>query len=106
MTICLENLQEFAVVIFHGSYVFASKYIFIYVSKSCLYGSKPLLYVSRTFLIVRFSLLTVFLYVIVMAVMGHLIIRIIRKHKLILMHLINPSNCLTETYLKPSQHLK
>ena len=31
---------------------------------------------------------------------------IIRKNKSVLMFLINPSNCFTETYLKPSQHLR
>ena len=38
---------------------------------SCLYGRKPFLYVSKTFLFVRFSLLTVFLFVIAVAAMGH-----------------------------------
>ena len=33
------------------------------------------------------------------------ITQIIRKNKSVLMFLINPSNCFTETYLKPSQHL-
>ena len=34
------------------------------------------------------------------------ITHIIRKNKSVLMFLINPSNCFTETYLKPSQHLR
>ena len=34
------------------------------------------------------------------------IIQVIRKKKSILMFLTNPSNCFTETYLKPSQHLR
>ena len=34
------------------------------------------------------------------------IIQIIRKDKSNLMLLINPSNCFTATYLKPSQHLR
>ena len=34
------------------------------------------------------------------------IIQIIRKNKPILMFLINPSNCFTGTYLKPSEHLR
>ena len=40
-----------------------------------MHGSKPISYVSKTFLFVRFSLLTVFPLVIVMAVMGHRIKR-------------------------------
>ena len=34
------------------------------------------------------------------------ITHIIRKNKSVLMFLINPGNCFTETYLKPSQHLR
>ena len=34
------------------------------------------------------------------------IIQIIRKNKSVLMFLINSSNCFTEMYLKPSQHLR
>ena len=34
------------------------------------------------------------------------IIQIIRKNKPVLMFLINPSNCFTGTYLKPSEHLR
>ena len=34
------------------------------------------------------------------------IIQIIRKNKLILILLINPSNCFTGMYLNPSQHLR
>ena len=34
------------------------------------------------------------------------IIQVIRKNKSILMFLINPSNCFTGMYLKPSQHLR
>ena len=46
VAICRENLmQEFAVAISSGFFAFARKYFFVYVSKSCLYGSKPFLYV-------------------------------------------------------------
>ena len=61
---------EFAVAICRGGFVFVSKSIFVYVRKSCLLGSKPFLCLSKTFLSVRFCLLTVFLFVIVVAVMG------------------------------------
>ena len=72
VAICLENLpQEFAVAICPGIFVFVSKSSFVYVSKSCFYQSKPFLYVSKTFFFGRFSLLTVFLFVIAVAVMGH-----------------------------------
>ena len=73
-TICPENLpQEFAVGICSDylPFVFVRKSFSGYVSKSCLYESKPFLYVSKAFLFVRFSLLTVFLAVIAMAVMGN-----------------------------------
>ena len=63
--------REFAVAICRRFFVFISKFFFVYVSKSCLYGGKPFLYVCKTFWFVRFSLLTVFLLVIVVAVMGH-----------------------------------
>ena len=70
--VCRGNLpQEFAVAICSGLFVFVSKSFFVYVSKSCSYGSKSFLYVSQTFLFMRFSLLTVFLFVIAVAVMGH-----------------------------------
>ena len=70
--ICRGNLpQEFAVAICRGFFVYVSEYFFVYVSKSCLYGSKPFLHVSETFLFVRFSLSIVFLFVIAVAVMGH-----------------------------------
>ena len=62
--------REFAVAICRGFFVFVSKSIFVYVRKSCLHGSKPFLYLSKFFLSVRFCLLTVFLFVIVVAVMG------------------------------------
>ena len=45
--------------------------IFLHVSKFCLYGSKQFLYVSKAFLFVRFYLLTVFLFVVAVAVMGY-----------------------------------
>ena len=35
-----------------------------------------------------------------------IITHIIRKNQSFLMFLINPSNCFTGTYLKPSQHLR
>ena len=70
--ICRRNLPwEFAAAVCRGIFVFVRKSFFVYVSKSCLYGSKPFLYVSKTCLFVRFSLLTVFLFDIVVAVMGH-----------------------------------
>ena len=72
MAICRENMpQGFAVAIWRGFFVFANKFIFVYVSKSCLYGSKPFIYMRKTFLFVRFSLLTVLLFVTAMAVRGH-----------------------------------
>ena len=72
VAICCQNLPwEFAVAIFRGFFVYTSQSFFVYVSKSCLYGGKPFLYVFKTFWFVRFSLLTVFLLVIVVAVMGH-----------------------------------
>ena len=72
VAICRRILPwEFAAGICRGFFVFVSKTFFVYVSKSCLYGSKPFLHVSKTFLFVRFSLLTVFLFVIAVAVMGH-----------------------------------
>ena len=61
----------FAVRICRGFFVYISESFFVYVSKSCLYGGKPFLYVCKTFWFVRFSLLTVLLLVIVVAVMGH-----------------------------------
>ena len=55
--VCRGNLpQEFAVATCSG--------LFVFVSKSFLY-------VSKTFLFMRFSLLTVFLFVIALTVMGH-----------------------------------
>ena len=87
MGICLRNLpwefaaricrdylsQEFAVAICRAylPVAFVSKSFFVYVHRSCLYENKPFLYVSKTFLFVIFSLLTVFLFVIAVAVMGH-----------------------------------
>ena len=55
VAICRENLQqEFAVAFCRENlpWVFfecVREFFFVYVSKSCLYGSKPLLYVSKTF---------------------------------------------------------
>ena len=70
--ICRRNLPwELAVAICRGFFVYVSKSFFVYVSKSCLCGSRPFLYVSKTFWFVRFSLLTVFLFAIVVAVMDH-----------------------------------
>ena len=63
--------QEFAVGICRGFFVYISKSFFVYVSKSCLYRGKPFLYVCKTFWFRRFSLLTVLLLFIVVAVMGH-----------------------------------
>ena len=61
----------FAVRICRGFFVYISESFFVYVSKSCLYGGKSFLYVCKTFWFVRFSLLTLFLLVIVVAIMGH-----------------------------------
>ena len=72
LRICRGNLpREFAAGICRGFFVYVSEYFFVYVSKSCLYGSKSFLYMSKTFWFARFSLLTVFLFVIAVAVMGH-----------------------------------
>ena len=65
------HIWEFAVAICRGFFVYISESFFVYVSKSCLYGGKPFLYVCKTFWFVRFSLLTVLLLVIVVAVMSH-----------------------------------
>ena len=70
--ICRDYLPWlFSVVICREVFVNVSKSFFVYVSKSCLYGSKPFLDVSETFLFMRFSLLMMFIFVIAMAVMGH-----------------------------------
>ena len=70
--ICCRNLPwEFTAGICRGFFVYTSESFFVYVSKSCLYGGKPFLYVCKTFWFVRFSLLTVLLLVIAVAVMGH-----------------------------------
>ena len=73
---CRGNLSwPFAVRICRGHlpciFVYVRKSFFVYVSKSCLYGSKPFLDVSESFLFVRFSLLMMFHFVITVAVMGH-----------------------------------
>ena len=52
-------------------FVYKSESFFVYVSKSCLHGGKPFSYVCKNFWFVRFSLLTVLLLVIVVAVIGH-----------------------------------
>ena len=65
------HMWEFAVGICRGFFVYISESFFVYVSKSCLYGGKSFLYVCKTFWFVRFSLLTLFLLVIVVAIMGH-----------------------------------
>ena len=70
--ICRRNLQwGFAVTICREFFVYITESFLLYVSKSCLYRGKPFLYLGKTFWFVRFSLLTVFLLDIVMAVMGH-----------------------------------
>ena len=72
VAICRRKLPwEFAVAICRWFFVYVSKCFFVYVSKSCLYGSKPFLYMSKTFWFVRFSLLTVFLFAIAVAIMVH-----------------------------------
>ena len=69
--------RKFVVGICRGFFVYVSEsfffffFFFVYVSKSCLYGSRSFLYVSKTFCFVKFSLLTVFLFVIIVAVMGY-----------------------------------
>ena len=57
--ICRENLPRICRGYLPWVFVYASKSFFIYVSKSCLYGSKPFLYARKT-LFVRFFLLTQF----------------------------------------------
>ena len=75
--ICRRNLPwEFAVAICRGFFVYICESFFVYMSKSCLYGGKPFVYVCKTFWFVRFSLLTVFLLVIVVVVMGHRIFKV------------------------------
>ena len=70
--ICRRNLPwELAVAIYRGFFVYICESFFVYMSKSCLYGDKPFVYVCKTFWFMRFSLLTVFLLVIVVVVMGH-----------------------------------
>ena len=81
VAICRRNLPwEFAAGICRGYlpwefalgfFVYISESFFVYASKSCLYGDKLFLYVCKTCWFVRFSLLTVLLLVIVVAVMGH-----------------------------------
>ena len=72
VAICRRNLPwEFAVAICRGFFVYVSESFFVNVSKSCLYGSKPFLYVSKIFWFIRFSLSTVFLFVIAVAIMGY-----------------------------------
>ena len=71
-----ENLPwEFAVRICRGylPWVFCiyKRIFFVYVGKSSLYGGKPFSDVCKTFWFVKFSLLTVLLLVIVVAIMGH-----------------------------------
>ena len=68
VAICCENLPWLFAV---GLFVFVSKFFFVYVINSCLYGSKPFLYVSKTFSFVRFSLLPMFLFAVAVAVMGN-----------------------------------
>ena len=73
---CGYLLPEFAVGICRVYFpwvfcIYKAILYFVYLSKSCLYGGKPFLYVCKTFWFVRFFLLTVFLLVIVVAVMGH-----------------------------------
>ena len=65
MTICRSYLP------WGFLYIYASKSLLVYVSKSCLYGSKPFLYVRKTILFVRFSSSEMFLSIIVETVMGH-----------------------------------
>ena len=73
LRICRGNLLwEFAVAICRLFFcIYISESFFVYMSKFCLYGGKPFLYVRKTFWLVRFSLLTVFLLVIAVVVMGH-----------------------------------
>ena len=105
MAICHENLSwkfaagicrgylpwEFAAGICRGflPFVFVSKSFFVYVSKCCLDESKPFLYVSKTLLFVRFSLLTVFLFVIAVAPMAHRTYLHIKKYSYINLHATN-----------------
>ena len=62
---------EFAGAICRGFFLYVSKSSLVCASKFCLYGSKPFLDVRKSFLFVKCSLLKVFLFLIVVAVMGH-----------------------------------
>ena len=72
--ICRGNLlQEFAVAICHGylPFVFAKRSFFVYVS-NLVYMKANLFYMcAKLVRFVRFSLLTVFLFVITVAAIGH-----------------------------------
>ena len=74
VAICRENLLWlFAVCCFvyvRKPFLCVSQSLF-FVGKSFLIESKPFLNLSKTFLFMRISLLKVFLFVIVVAVMGH-----------------------------------
>ena len=70
--LCRKNLpQNIAAKICSVFFVFESKCFIVNVSKSYLYERKPFLNVNKNFLFVRFSLLTVFLFVIAVVVTGH-----------------------------------
>ena len=74
MGICHENLpQDFAVAIFCVDlpFAFVSESSFLYVNKSCYMKGNLFCMWAKLFLFARFSLLTVFLFVIAVAVMGH-----------------------------------
>ena len=84
VAICDENLPwKFAVAICRGIFVYVRESFFVYVSKSCVYGSKPFLYVSKTFLICEiFFINSVFLFTIVVAVMGHRRVQIYSQNQI------------------------
>ena len=74
VVICHENLpQDFAVAIFcvNLPFAFVSESSFLYVNKSCYMKGNLFCMWAKLFLFARFSLLTVFLFVIAVAVMGH-----------------------------------
>ena len=85
VAICRENLpwefaagifrgnfsQQFFVAICRGFFVFVSKSFFVYGRKSCLYESKPFFICERNVFICEIFFITVFLFAIAVAVVGH-----------------------------------
>ena len=63
--------QQFSVAICHRFFVFVSKSFFVYGRKSCLYESKPFFICERNVFICEIFFITVFLFAIAVAVVGH-----------------------------------